>query len=89
MATAKSAKKASKKSTGTKPAKAYEAKGLQELIEQAMTDKAFNKLLQSDPQAALEQNGYPANERLVKAISGLDFGAFQAFRKKRPSPFFC
>lgn len=56
-------------------------KELEHLIFQAMSDAAFIKQLESDPEAALRANGYPTSPALVKSIKGLDFRAFRALSK--------
>jgi hypothetical protein len=56
-------------------------KELEHLIFQAMSDQAFIKQLEADPEAALRANGYPASRALVKSIKSIDFRAFRALGK--------
>lgn len=84
MATAKRAKKTAKrptKSAGASKGKG-KGKGLEELILQAMTDKKFIAHLESDPEAALAENGYEVSSQLVTAIKSVDFKAFRKVPKK-------
>jgi hypothetical protein len=56
-------------------------KGLDAVLQQALTDDRFFSELQTDPKAALMRYGYPTHDAIVSKVSRIDFiGLRQVFR---------
>jgi len=89
MAAKKSAaKKSPKKSAKKTSSKRNDAKTLESLIKQCLTDEDFVKALEKSPKATLEEHGYAAEPKLVKEIQKIDFAVFRKFAK-RANAYFC
>jgi hypothetical protein len=62
-------------------ANAEAPKGLDALLQQALTDDGFFCDLQRDPAATLERYGYPTHDAIVGKVRQIDLvGLRQAFR---------